>query len=353
MAVRQPPPRGRPRFHHRLLASIAPVALVGIRPLLAATALVALLAACGASTRRANHATAGSVVAPRAATISALLVHVLPGARLITAVDLDAARRELGLPRDQSLVLPGDHLQALPRQAGAASASAAPPAVRTLTQLASLALPLIDDRPLLAALDLRRVHAAVQFGGVEHGGLLIATSQPMSAIAAALERNGWRAVPGGGFEYAGDTGTGLLPGSRVALFAGGLVLAADSDDAVSAAEQQAAPEDDARLLALLNRSRAPARFAAVRTGCLRGILADERLVPHVGTVSLRPRRPAKLSDVVLVPGDPVLSGLGLLVSAPVVRGGRVIVHVRYRNSSDTAAGALVDIARTEPVYRCD
>jgi hypothetical protein len=313
-------------------------------PLVGVAAAAALLAGCGGSGRRpqaqATSAAAAGAGQARGATLAGLLAHVLPGARLITAVDLDAARAELGLPRDAGLLVDG----------GRAAGSRSERAALKLTQLASLALPFVEDRPLLAALDLRRVHAAVQFGGVEHGGLLIGTSQPPGAIAAALRRGGWRAQ-GGGFEYRRGAG-GLLGGSKVALFPGGLVLAADPDDADSSAEQRTAPSDDARLLALLERSRAPARFAAVQTTCLRGILADERLVPQEGTVSLRPRRPPKRGDVVLGPGDPALFGLGLVVSAPVIRQGRVTVRVRYRPGSRAAAGTVVDLARTQPVYRC-
>src|SRR5579875_2838769 len=287
--------------------------------LLAAAALSAAVAGCGGTHRHRTPPATAASAAGSSAAVSRLLVHILPATRLITTVDLDAARAELRLPRDQGPALaPGGGRERR------GSGSSRQQRVRMLGELASLALPIVDDRPLLAALDLRDVHAAVQFGGVEHGGLLIATSQRPTAIATALKRLGWRAS-GEGFEYPSGGPAGLLEGSRVVLFAGGLVLAADAEDADAAAEQRAAPADDSQLLALLERSSAPARFAAVQPTCLRAILADERLAPDEGSVSIRTRGTPERSDVLLTPGDPLVEGLGLSVSRPLLRRNRVIV----------------------------
>lgn len=308
------------------------------------------LAGCGGGHRPPPAIPNGRHVA--AATMQQLLARVLPGTRIATAVNLREARRELHLPADQPLAPRAltESTTDPPRSAPTAHRRAA---IAALTQLASLAMPLYDDSPLFSALELGRVTGAVQFGGVEHSGLLIATSEPPAQIERSLLNAGWSKVDGGfRYPHAVAPGGRVLAHSKVALFPGGLVLAYQPEDADDAAEQSTAARSDAQLLALLARSSAPARFATVDSACLREELAAERLAPRIAIVSVRPKQTPNLGRVILASGDPDLAGLGLAVSPPILQDGRVVITVRYLRSSRAPAGTVVELARDAPVYRC-
>jgi hypothetical protein len=330
------PPGGvgrAPRTRSRTLPAAASAAL--------ALAAGVLLAGCGGSSRAVSGgASTAAAAAGGAATLRGLLARVLPRARVITVIDLRAARSELRLPANAPLLL---------RPEG--PASAADSRRRELTEFSSLALPLVDDRPLFAALDLGRISLAVQFGGVQHSGLLIGTSEPRRRIASALIRAGWHAVAHG-YRLGAAGASRELEHSQLDLFAGGLVIAYKPADADRAAAQRRAPSSDARLIALLRSSRAPGRFAAIDNGCLSTELAEERLSPREGRITLVPRHAPSLGDVPLAAEGQLLRSLGLVPRAA-LRGGEVLIYLRYAVGAGAPAGTVVELARTTPVYLCD
>jgi hypothetical protein len=344
-AGRPPGGVGRaPRPHIRILRGAAAAA-----PLVLAAGV--LLAACGGSSvTHASGSAAAGVAAPtratataaravvgapgpgHAATLPQLLARVLPGARLLTVVDLRLARAQLRLGAHAPL---GDH-----GHRG-----------QELTQLGLLALPLIDDHELFAGLDLSRITAAVQFGGVAHSGLLIASSETPAQITAGLERVGWRRYDGG-FRYARPGGDSDLSHSQVDLFNGGLVLAYTPADAEQAARQTQAPRSDRRLLALVDSSGAPARFAAIDSGCLRSELAQERLSPHVGSIVISPRARPRAGDLTVAAAAGALSRIGLVIRQTTVGRTQVLIKLRYGAHTRAPAGTIVELARVAPLYRC-
>lgn len=320
----------------------------------AAVAMVVCgLAGCAGSHRRHGppqgqvNASAAALV-PRG-PVGSLLVHVLPHARLVTAVDLTQARIQLGLPADAS---PPPVTPPSVTALDALDAGARHGPLQALGQLSSLVLPLGEDGALFAALQRGQIQAAVQFAGVQQSGLSIETAQPQQSIVAGLLAHGW-ARTGNGFQYRHDSPGGeIFAHSRVVLFDGGLVIAYDPDDAGAAAAQTSVPPSDRALLAPIARVSAPARFAATGSGCVAGLVALEQLLPRVATVEIKPSSDPQPARVRLSGRLADLGQAGVLVAPPRLRSGVVEIGVRYGASAAAPAGTIIDLTRTQPVYRC-
>lgn len=232
--------------------------------LLAAAATVALaLAAAGCGAESGGENNSGSAVAP--------LLDRVPGeAMQIIAMDMAAAKRELGVAADLD-----------PERYGERQVSYTPE-----ERLDTAALQVVDylvvTSPFATAIDHGLISAGVKATLIPGGPLtILKTSQPRTEIARGLGRAGLRRSGAGGFVLKkGKDSFGL---SAVAL-GDGLVVLAETLDVASAVLRRTEPDPglaptrrllDATRGALRTVQRYPAESLHPESACLLGVAGGQ------------------------------------------------------------------------------
>ena len=260
-----------------------------------------------------------------------LLARVPARERSAIALDVAAARRELGLPADAGT---GDRTDGQRR-------------LRAMVAATVLNYPIRDDGPLDRAIDYRRVTGLLRVDGPPEV-LLVATRQPWNDLRRALAREGWRPVRGGVLERPARGGAPVL--RWVAGRDGLLVAGGDPRLAPRVLDRR---EPTSRpLRALLGATAGPARAARLLDGrCVSGQAAGYSPADAAGAFVIAvddvPPLPYRTARVRRLPD-------GFELQRPYAAGGRVSVPFTFEAASDPTVQPAALARASAPLfaYRC-